>query len=317
MGRSGRTPSVQNQTGSAVTAPSLRRPLLQVIVERLRDAIHPDASAGEPPLLPILNRYRPVGKTSGVDFPTTRPVTSTMKSHINLVVQHSDWEAQAAQTLDACDLVKCYARNDHLGLVIPYEFMGTEHSYEPDFLVRLVNNLNLLLEIKGYEVHNPELNNAKHGAAKRWVTAVNNLGEFGRWDFLVVRDMIDLLPALAKLAPGKVPAQVPSAVVDPLFPAIERDRWLCALVLELIKHKQGYGSTAYLDALMLAEMPADCKTLLLDSDRPAFNSAFKEVKRILTGGKLPWRTIRQLLTQNASIVAGPSDAFDPGAVWAD
>ncbi len=83
-------------------------------------------------------------------------MTSTTKSHINLVVQHSDWEAQAAQTLDACDLVKCYARNDHLGLVIPYEFMGTEHSYEPDFLVRLVNDLNLLLEIKGYEVHNPE-----------------------------------------------------------------------------------------------------------------------------------------------------------------
>ncbi len=43
-----------------------------LIVERLRDAIHPDASAGEPPLLPILNRYRPVGKTSSVDFPTTR-----------------------------------------------------------------------------------------------------------------------------------------------------------------------------------------------------------------------------------------------------
>ena len=172
-----------------------------LIVERLRDAIHPDASAGRTPLLPgSSNRYRPVGKTTSVDFPTTRPVASTTKSHINLVVQHSDWEAQAAQALDACDFVKCYARNDHLGLVIPYEFMGTERSYEPDFLVRLLIELNLLLEIKGYEVHNPELNNAKHGAAKRWVEAVNNLGEFGQWDFLVVRDMADLLPELAKLA---------------------------------------------------------------------------------------------------------------------
>ena len=74
---------------------------------------------------------------------------------------------------------------------------------------------------------------------------------------------------------------------------------------------------AYLDALMLAEMPSDFEALLPDSDRPAFKSAFKEVKRILTGGKLPWRTIRQLLTQNGSVVASPSDAFDPGAAWAD
>lgn len=170
-----------------------------LIVERLRDAIHPDKSAGEPPLLPILNRYRPIGRTSSVDFPTTRPVSVTKKSHINLVVQHSDWEGQAARKLDECELVKHYARNDHLGLVIPYEFMGQEHSYEPDFLVRLVNDLNLLLEIKGFEVHNPELNNAKHGAARRWVEAVNNLKDFGRWEFLVVRDMDDLLADLEKL----------------------------------------------------------------------------------------------------------------------
>ncbi len=169
---------------------------VKLTVERLRDQIHPDASAGEPPLLPILNRYRPVGRTSTVDFPTTRPVALTTKSHINLVVQHSTWEAVAAQMLDSCEVVRCYARNDHLGLAIPYEFMGVEHSYEPDFLVRFVNDLNLLLEIKGYEVHNPELNNAKHGAAKRWVEAVNNLKDFGRWGFLVVRDMADLVPAI-------------------------------------------------------------------------------------------------------------------------
>jgi type III restriction enzyme len=171
-----------------------------LVVERLRDAIHPDDAAGEPPLLPILNHYRPVAKTGGVDFPTTRPVTATTKSHINLVVQHSDWEAQAAKELETCDQVKCYARNDHLGLVIPYEFMGDEHSYEPDFIVRLANDLNLLLEIKGFEVHNPELNNAKHGAARRWVTAVNNLKDFGRWDFLVCRDLDKLGGSLEELS---------------------------------------------------------------------------------------------------------------------
>ena len=169
------------------------------IVDLLRDAIHPDDSAGEPPLLPILNRYRPVGKTSGVDFPTTRPVTPTTKSHINLVVQHSDWEAQAALVLDTCAEVRCYARNDHLGLVIPYTFMDEDRTYEPDFIVQLVNGLNLLLEIKGYEVHNPGLNEAKHGAARRWVTAVNNLREFGKWDFFVCRNVDNLTAAITNL----------------------------------------------------------------------------------------------------------------------
>jgi type III restriction enzyme len=127
-----------------------------------------------------------------VDFPTTRPVTETAKSHINLVVQHSDWEHQAALVLEKADPVAFYARNDHLGLVIPYEFMGQDHSYEPDFIVRLQNETNLLLEIKGFEVHDPEKTHQKHNAASRWVSAVNNLGDFGKWDFLVCRDVAGL-----------------------------------------------------------------------------------------------------------------------------
>src|SRR5262249_26160173 len=90
--------------------------------------------------------------------------------------------------------------NDHLGLAIKYEYMGVDHDYEPDFLVRLVNDLNLLLEIKGYEVHNPEQTSAKHNAAGKWATAVNNQGEFGHWDFLVCRDLDRLLPCLAAVA---------------------------------------------------------------------------------------------------------------------
>lgn len=172
---------------------------MMLTVESLRDAIMPDDSSGEPPLLPILNRYRPVGTTGGVDFPTTRPISTTTKSHVNSVVQHSNWEAEAAKLLEDSDLVKCYARNDHMGLAIKYEYLGVDHDYEPDFIVRLVNDLNLLLEIKGYEVHNPEQINAKHNAAHKWVAAVNNQGEFGRWDFLVCRDLDDLVPKIADL----------------------------------------------------------------------------------------------------------------------
>ena len=171
-----------------------------LIVERLRDAIYPDDSAGEPPLLPILNRYRPTGSTSGVDFVTTRPTSPSTKSHINSVVQHSTWEADAAKLLDSCDLVSFYARNDHLGLTIKYEYVGVDHDYTPDFIVRMSSGLTVLLEIKGYEVHNPEQVNSKHEAAKKWVRAVNNLGDFGKWDFLVCRDLSELVPCLTRIA---------------------------------------------------------------------------------------------------------------------
>src|SRR5262245_23219103 len=70
------------------------------------------------------------------------------------------------------------------------------------FLVRLVNNLNLVLEIKGYDVHNPEQTSAKHSAARKWVTAVNNQGDVGCWDFLVCRDLDSLLDDLQSILNG-------------------------------------------------------------------------------------------------------------------
>jgi type III restriction enzyme len=176
-----------------------------LIVERLRDAIEPDTYAGEPPLLPILNRYRPTGRSGSVDFLATRPVVSTVKSHVNLVVLHSTWEGEAAKLLDESDVVKCYVRNDHLGLVIPYEYLGTQRSYEPDFLVRLVNDLHVLVEIKGFEVHDAEMVSAKHAAARKWVSAVNNLGHFGHWEFLECREMDQLVPQLESLATSSEP----------------------------------------------------------------------------------------------------------------
>jgi type III restriction enzyme len=171
----------------------------RIIVERLRDAIHPDDRLGEPPLLPVLNRYRPVGSTHGVDFVTTRPTVPATKSHINSVVLHSGWEADASMVLDSSDLVQHYARNDHLGFVIPYAYLEIDHGYEPDFIVKLVSDLNLILEIKGYEGYDRHKTEAKHQAAQRWVTAVNNLRDFGRWEFLVCRDIELLIPKIGEV----------------------------------------------------------------------------------------------------------------------
>lgn len=156
------------------------------MVGYLCDQILPDDAEGEPPLLPVLNRYKPIGTSADVDFTTTRPCHGTQKSHVNQVVLDTRaWEASVAFRLEASDAVVTYVRNDHLGLLIPYEFQGVDHTYEPDFIVRLTSGLNVLLEVKGFEDAQTV---AKHQAARRWVSAVNNAKEHGAWSFHVCRE---------------------------------------------------------------------------------------------------------------------------------
>lgn len=99
--------------------------------------------------------------------------------------------------IEHSDLVSSYARNDHLELAIPYEYLATPHSYFPDFLMRLTNGCSVLLEIKGEE---HEQDRAKHQAARRWVSAVNHWGREGRWEFIVSRDPQQVGSMLANLA---------------------------------------------------------------------------------------------------------------------
>jgi type III restriction enzyme len=170
------------------------------IVERLRDRIEPDTAVGETPLVPILNRHKPIGTTAEVDFTTTRACRATTRSHIDQVVLDTEtWESSAAFWLEACPFVYSYARNDNLGLVIPYQHEGVDHQYTPDFLVRYKDTADwtqeskqftVVLEIKGYLSPQDE---AKHSAARKWVSAVNNWGELGQWAFHVCADP-QLLP---------------------------------------------------------------------------------------------------------------------------
>jgi type III restriction enzyme len=162
----------------------------ELLRQRIRENILPAAAAKDAPLLPVLNSFRPFLTTAKVDYTTLKPVFPVERSHINVVVQDSGWEREAAEQLErATDIVECYARNDHhVGLTIPYDYVNETHRYEPDFMVRLRNQLHVLLEIKGYEIHLPDMINAKNTAAKKWVSAVNNLGDFGRWQFHICKE---------------------------------------------------------------------------------------------------------------------------------
>jgi type III restriction enzyme len=68
---------------------------------------------------------------------------------------------------------------------IPYDFYGVSHAFKPDFLVRLTTGSTLILEIKGLVSEQDE---AKFQAAKRWVSAVNNWGRMGPWQFHACKD---------------------------------------------------------------------------------------------------------------------------------
>jgi type III restriction enzyme len=166
----------------------------QKIIGLLLAAITPDDERGEPPLLPRLNRYRPVASTENVRFKTVKPVQATHASHLNFVAcDTGSWEQAAMFQLERLakeHVVLCYARNDRLEFNIPYELYGQPQAYEPDFLVRLTNGLTLVLEIKGQQRGDTD---AKHQAARRWVQAVNRWGRLGEgrlgeWDFLPCRE---------------------------------------------------------------------------------------------------------------------------------
>lgn len=161
------------------------------IVSRLLDAIEPDTGAGEAPILPRIERFRPTGSTADVLFRTTKPCRETWKSHISHVVLDSTeyGEGQAAWHLEKNERVVAYAKNDRLDFEVLYDWEGSTHKYTPDFLVRLkmdgAPDITLILETKGHE---KEQDRAKYAAAEKWVRAVNHHGGYGTWAFLVCKE---------------------------------------------------------------------------------------------------------------------------------
>lgn len=162
-----------------------------VVVSRLLDAIEPDTSAGEAPILPRIERFRPTGSTADVQFRTTKPCKETWKSHVSHVVLDSIeyGEGQAAWHLEKSERVLSYVKNERLDFEILYEWEGATHKYIPDFLVRLkmdgAPDVTLIVELKGYE---REQDRAKHTAAEKWVRAVNHHGGFGTWAFMLCKE---------------------------------------------------------------------------------------------------------------------------------
>jgi type III restriction enzyme len=111
------------------------------------------------------------------------------------------WEQSVAYCLDKHPNVAAFTKNAGLGFAIPYLYNGQMHDYMPDFLVRLKSATleHIILETKGYD----PLEQMKRAAAERWVAAVNADGTYGRWHYLVVKNIEDisqLAEAIAKIS---------------------------------------------------------------------------------------------------------------------
>jgi type III restriction enzyme len=150
---------------------------------------------GEKRLVPIMRSYDPVGSTAFVGFDTTKGIyeTDPDKTHLNYVVQDSDWESNLAHTLEQMPEVLAYVKNQGLGFQIPYTFEGKQANYVPDFIIRYDDGepepLNLILEVSGEAKKQKQ--QKVQTASNLWVPAINNAGAYGRWAFIEITDPWD------------------------------------------------------------------------------------------------------------------------------
>ena len=96
--------------------------------------------------------------------------------------------------------VKYYVKNHFLGFNIPYMDNDVERNYVTDFIAVCTTpsgeEVNLIIEVSGYSNdRNGNKAEKKHYTQDYWIPAVNNLGKYGKWDFIEITD-IDNIEAL-------------------------------------------------------------------------------------------------------------------------
>ncbi len=146
---------------------------------------------------PVFDTVKPIRSTGEMRiWYTSKPCEYTKKSHINFCVYDSTWEATESYILDKSKYVGAWVKNDHLGFEILYNYQGVIRKYWPDFIVKLYNGVQLILEIKGKD---DDRNKVKREFLGEWVQALNTHGGFGKWDWAVSRHPSDLEGILEKM----------------------------------------------------------------------------------------------------------------------
>ncbi len=146
----------------------------------------------------VFDKDHPIRSTGNMaTWYTGKPCHFTDRSHINMCVYDSTWEASEAFELDRNPLVDSWVKNDHLGFEVLYVYRGVVRKYRPDFLIRLKSGNMLVLETKGQVDDQSE---AKRHALEQWSAAVNQHGGFGLWSADISTSPGDLRGILEKHA---------------------------------------------------------------------------------------------------------------------
>ena len=131
-------------------------------------------------LEPVFDTERPIRSTGDMlPWYSGKACEHTKRSHINMCVYDSRWEANESLELDRNKNVRAWVKNDHIGFEITYSFKGIIHKFRPDYLVRLANGKTLILEVKGQDDQQQQ---TKREFLSEWVRAVNGHERFRRMD---------------------------------------------------------------------------------------------------------------------------------------
>lgn len=157
------------------------------------------ALVGEQPIKAMLDPYNPTGSTQHVSFSTSKDsywMTDARRCQINYVILDSDWEAEFCRVVEAHPRVRAYVKNHNLGLDVPYRYGSDMRVYRPDFIVLVDDGhgdddlLHLVVEIKGYRREDAKIK--RETMETYWIPGVNNLGQFGRWDFAEFTEVYEI-----------------------------------------------------------------------------------------------------------------------------
>jgi len=184
-------------TGNTFPAQVLYREIADMACNRIKDAIENIPDNGDRPIHAILDAYNPIGSTVHVRFTTSKQTlwqTAPNKSHVNWVVCDSDWEAEFCRVAEAHPRVRSYVKNQGLGFEVPYLSGSTQRKYLPDFIVQVDDGrndlLNLIVEIKGFR--GEDAKDKANTMENYWIPGVNNLGKFGRWQFVEFTEVFEI-----------------------------------------------------------------------------------------------------------------------------
>ena len=180
--------------------------LIEDVCSRILDA----CEFGTLPAHRYARLARPAGllDTSSVDFVTTlEDIHETRRSELSHAACHSkNPELIVAGLLDEHPRVERWVRNFQLGWSIPYHMKGAWRRYEPDFVARLDDGTNLIIECKG--VVDDKAEATAQWTLDYWIPSVAGTDELPddlcRWSYKVIRygDTVtqDLYQAIASAA---------------------------------------------------------------------------------------------------------------------